>query len=194
VEALQPLLDLAGDDFGIRLFALNIVGGTAADKSSVSGLPTGWKARNERQVAGFGRFDLHVVTAKNSNVVEPLLFSITGVDFDTILSYVDLSTGRAPEGLSLFAARVVGLNIGSCGRITPHTAGGDGESGGYGGGYGGGEHGGGGYGGGDYGNGDCGGAAFIGGGIEGPVVPAPAGVWLLGTALAALGLRRRLRA
>ncbi|MSR10045.1 MAG: hypothetical protein EXR82_11105 [Gammaproteobacteria bacterium] len=114
VEVLQPLLDLAGDNFGIQKFAFNILPGVGATASDVDALPANWRARNAGRMSGFGRFDVRL-QGRGSSRQDPLTFSITGVTLDTILSYVDLSTGRSPQGRSLFAAHVAGFNLGNCG-------------------------------------------------------------------------------
>ncbi len=181
VQALQPLIDLAGDKFGIQMFGFNVVGGTGAEARNVSSLPDNWKARNGGRMDGFGLFDITMATRsrghddsdkKNGkgheetgngkglghdgglNLQQPLTFSITGVTLDDILSYVDLSTGYAPEGFSLFSARVSGLLLGDCG---------------------------------DKGRGKCDTSAYFGGTSA---VPAPPAIWLLGTAVAGLVVRR----
>ncbi len=182
VQALQPLLDLAGDKFGIQKFAFNVLGGVGMEARDVEGLPSGWRARNGGRMDGFGLFDITVQGSGNGRHFfghggygkhkgrgtpqDPLTFSIEGVDLDTVLSYVDLSSGRSPQGFSLFSAQVVGLDLGNCGgNVTPST-------------YGGGGHG---------GHHKCVTSAYFGGTSA---VPAPPAVWLLGTAVAAVAVRR----
>jgi hypothetical protein len=114
VTALQPLLDLAGDNFGIDRFAFNVVGGTATERRDVTDLPRRWRAQNGGGMAGFGLFDIRLIGGGWRKAQDPLTFSITGVDLDTVLSYVDLSTGRAIQGFSFFSARVVGLDPDWC--------------------------------------------------------------------------------
>ncbi len=190
VQALQPLIDLAGENFGIQMFAFNIVGGVGAQAQNVSALPDNWKVRNGGKMDGFGIFDIKMLAKsgghddsdkkKNGNghetrgngngfghsgglnVQQPLTFSITGVKLDDLLSYVDLSTGRAPQGFSLFSARVTGLILGDCG------------------------------GGKDKDGGKCKTTSAYFGGTT--AVPAPPAVWLLGTAVAGLVVRRFRRA
>jgi hypothetical protein len=191
VQALQPLLDIAGSNFGIQQFAFNIVGGVGAEAQDVTALPTGWRARDGGRMDGFGLFDVTVQAKGNGKgksdgkdngkdngkgagtPQNPLTFSIAGVDFDTVLSYVDLSTGRSPEGFSLFSANVVGLNFGNCdsggkgGGDDKKTPSGTKSNGG---------------------GGKCVTSAYFGG--NGQVVPAPPAVWLLATGLAGLVARR----
>ena len=185
VEALQPLIDLAGDNFGIQMFGFNVVGGTGAEARNVSSLPDKWRAQNGGRMDGFGLFDITLQAKRRGhddsekengkghdehgngkglghdgglNLQQPLTFSITGVSFDELLSYVDLSTGYAPEGFSLFSARVSGLMPGDCG----------GEKDGYG--------------------GKCDTTSAYFGGTS--AVPAPPALWLLGTGIAGLVVRR----
>ena len=113
VTALQPLLDIAGNNFGIQDFAFNVVGGTGASRRNVTDLPSRWRARNGGRMPGFGLYDM-TVSGNARTRQESLTFSITGVNLDTVLSYVDLSTGRSPEGFSLFSAQVFGLASGNC--------------------------------------------------------------------------------
>ncbi len=183
VKALQPLLDLAGENFGIQRFGFNVLGGVGAEAQDVAQLPANWRARNGGRMAGFGLFGITLKAKANGkdkdkdgplNVQDPLTFSIVGVDLDTVLSYVDLSTGRAPQGFSLFSAQVTGLNFGNCG--------GKGVEG---------------YdskgaivlmdGGGKDGGGKCVTSAYFGGASA---VPAPPAVWLLATGIAGLAVRR----
>ena len=168
VTALQPLLDLAGDNFGIQRFAFNIVGGTATERRDVTALPADWRARNDGRMAGFGRYDITLNgRGKPDSRQDPLTFSITGVSLDTILSYVDLSTGRSPEGYSFFSAHVAGLNFG-CDSAEPKKASSARSNSGS----------------------SCISSAYFGGT---QAVPAPPAVWLLGTAVAALAGRRLRR-
>jgi hypothetical protein len=169
VTALQPLLDIAGDNFGIQRFAFNIVGGTETERRDVTALPTDWRARNDGRMAGFGRYDITLNgRGKPDSRQDPLTFSISGVSLDTILSYVDLSTGRSPEGFSFFSAHVAGLNFGNCEPVNTKSARSvDTNT-----------------------VSDCVGSAFFGGT---QAVPAPPAIWLLGTAVAGLAARRLRR-
>ncbi len=114
ITALDPLTDGARRRFGIDRFTFNIVGGTATEAFDITGLPDGWRARNGARNAGqastFGRFDI-VLQGRPRARTDVLEFSIAGVTMDDVLSYVDLSTGRAPSGHSFFAARVGGFRL-----------------------------------------------------------------------------------
>jgi hypothetical protein len=167
VTALQPLLDLAGDNFGIQQFAFNVVGGTATERRDVTALPDDWRARNGGRMAGFGLYDIKL-SGRGKSRQDPLTFSISGVSLDTILSYVDLSTGRSPQGFSLFSAHVAGLSFGNCELQSAGKSQSIGT---------------------DTGS-ECVQSAFFGGT---QAVPAPPAIWLLGTAVAALAARRLRR-
>jgi hypothetical protein len=171
VEALQPLLDLADKNFGIQKFAFNVLGGVGAEARDVYSLSGNRRVRNGGRMDGFGLFDIKL-QGRGSSREDPLTFSISGVDFDTIQSYVDLSTGRSPLGFSLFSAQVRGLKSGNCGGTVqdrdPSGA--------------------------QYGR--CVRSAYFGGNIgfggNTSAVPAPPAVWLLGTGIVGL-LARRFR-
>lgn len=175
VEILQPLLDLAGDNFGIQKFAFNVLGGTATEARDVEQLPENWRARNGGRMDGFGLYDIRL-QGKGKSRQDPLTFSIEGVDLDTIQSYVDLSTGRSPQGFSLFSAHVAGFNFGECDYGGDYDDGKDDKKGpsGVSGDKGGGK-------------GKCVTSAYFGGTTA---VPAPPAIWLLGTAVAGLAVRR----
>lgn len=112
VQALQPLLDLAGPDFGIYKFAFNVTG-VNSPVGAIRDLPTpGWAKGPQGEMGAFGRFDRRVrATSFRAPVSDTLTFSIVGVDLDTILSYVDLSVNSS-EGPAFFAAGVQGINLG----------------------------------------------------------------------------------
>jgi hypothetical protein len=158
VIALQPLLDIAGENFGIEKFAFNVLGGVGTWIDNVTAMPTGWQAGANTLVSGFGTYDL-VVDHQGSSGHDPVTFSITGIDLDTVMSYVGLSSGDSPQGPSFFSAYVGGFNFGDCADTTARSK-------------------------------NCYNGAFFGGGTA---VPAPAAIWLLGTAVGALVVRRRIR-
>lgn len=114
VVALQPLLDIADSNFGIEKFAFNVVGDLATGRDNVTALPAGWLTGQNGLVSGFGTYDL-IVDIQGGSPHDPLTFSVTGIDFDTVLSYVDLSAGDSPQGPSFFSAYVGGFNFGDCG-------------------------------------------------------------------------------
>lgn len=177
VQVLQPLLDIAGSNFGIQKFGFNVLGGVGAEAADVTLLPDGWRARNSGRMDGFGLFDM-TTQGTGKNRTNTLTFSIAGIDFDTVQSYVDLSTGRTPQGFSLFAVHVAGFNLGNCdgGDKGGDDKGGDDDKKGPSGTKSTGD------------GGSCVTSAFFGGNAS--AVPAPPAVWLLGTGIAGLVLRR----
>ena len=121
VSLLGPLRHQAGRRFGIEEFAFNSDFGISS--RNIVGLPRHWKAGGSDKLHGFGRFD-ESVEAKNSRArVESLDFSIKGIKWDTIESYLDPSSGRAREGNFFFAVRVAGMD-GDFRCITDATFGG----------------------------------------------------------------------
>lgn len=154
ITALQPLLDIAGEGFGIEKFAFNVVGDVGTTIDNVTAMPAGWQAGHNGLVSGFGTYDL-IANHQGSSGHNPLTLSVTGVDLDTVMSYVGLSSGSSPQGPSFFAVYVNGFSFGDCG---------DGASGK-----------------------NCYTGAFFGGA---QAVPAPPAIWLLGTAVAGLAVRR----
>lgn len=155
VTALQPLLEIAGSNFGIEKFAFNVADNVATGLDNVTALPAGWLPGAGGLVSGFGIYDLKVDIQKGSPQ-DPLTFSVTGVDLDTVLSYVELSSGSSPQGPSFFSAYVGGFNFGDCGDNERSSK-------------------------------NCYTGAFFGGAQP---VPAPPAIWLLGTAVAGLVVRR----
>jgi hypothetical protein len=114
ITTLQPLLSIAGDNFGIEKFAFNVAGDVGTGRDNVTALPSGWLTGQNGLVSGFGTYDL-IVDIQNSSPRDPLTFSVTGVDLDTVMSYVDLSSGSSPQGPSFFSVYVGGFNFGDCG-------------------------------------------------------------------------------
>jgi hypothetical protein len=169
VEALAPLLAVAGDSFGIDRFGFNVDPELDFNARSDVFTSSGWAVRTDRRLDGFGWFDVSLTGIGKKNRTDPLEFFISGVDLDTLASYILPSSGKAKNGNSLFAAHVSGIRFGRCGgsnSLGSQT----------------------------YGHGEphnCTRQAYF--GTDGEVVPAPPAVWLLGTAVAALAGRRALR-
>jgi hypothetical protein len=191
IEVLSALQDLACGNFGIQSFAFNIVGGTDTQARNVTGLPRGWRAGNGGRMDGFGQFDL-VVKGTGYSRTDALEFSITGVSLDSLMSYVDPSTGSASQGRVFFAAHVAGFSsnssptIESFGLNSNHS--GKSQFGGFNGGCGAGGGHDGHHGGGDDG-GKCDGSAYFGG--PGTPVPVPPAVLLFGSGLGIMASVRR---
>jgi hypothetical protein len=111
----------SGKRIGIDEFAFNSDIGVPS--SSFVGLPKNWKAGGAVYVPGFGRFDESVEAKSRNARVKTLDFSIAGIDWDTIESYLDPSVGRAREGNMFFAVHVAGIDR-AFRRITGVTFGG----------------------------------------------------------------------
>jgi len=108
VTILEPLLDLAGPNFGLQSFGFNS-DTQILNSANIDGLPSGWSVATSRNQNGFGRFDL-VVRGRGSSRVSPTLsFAIVGIAGDTVFDYVAWSGGHAVEGTRWFAAHVAGL-------------------------------------------------------------------------------------
>lgn len=167
VTALQPLLDLAAPGrFGITKFAFNVLPDVKVQRKNVdfTSLPKGWAYGQQQDMNGFGKYDRRLrVTSSKTPLTPSISFSIIGIDFDTIASYVELARNSV-EGPSFFSARVEGLNLGCdslpTGRSATRST-------------------------------TCKPTdAFFGGVQTAPAVPAPPALWLLGTAIAGLAVRR----
>jgi hypothetical protein len=107
VSLLGSLLDSAGHGFGIDEFGFN--SDFRIFSSSIVGLPKHWKYDGRKRMDGFGRFDATVETNRASARVDSLAFSIKGIRLDTILDYLDQSSGYARNGNFFFAVHVAGL-------------------------------------------------------------------------------------
>lgn len=160
VTALQPLLDIAAaTGFGITKFAFNVEPGIKVLRQNVdlSSLPKGWVYGPQQWMDGFGRFDRRIRTTNAKTPLSPSIsFSIVGIDYDTLASYVELSRDST-EGPTFFSARVAGLNL-PCAEPTSRSSS------------------------------SCKPTDAFFGGVQ--AVPAPPALWLLGTAVAGLAVRR----
>lgn len=164
VTALQPLLDLAAETgFGITKFAFNVLPDIKVQRKNVdfTSLPSGWVYGQQQDMDGFGRYDRRLrVTSSKTPLTPSISFSIVGIDFDTIASYVELAR-NSTEGPSFFSARVAGLNLGCADTLSRTTK-----------------------------SSVCKPTDAFFGGVQQTVVPAPPAIWLLGTAVAGLAARR----
>jgi len=105
IQALEPLLALACNDFGMLKFGFN---GEELSKNNIFGLPDGWKIKNDKNLDGFGKYE-NVLTVKNWDGQTPLSFSIVGIGGDSIFSYADSHDG----GDGLFFSAFVGGSEGN---------------------------------------------------------------------------------
>lgn len=167
VEVLQPLLDLAaGTGFGIVKFAFNAVPGIplTTGKVDISTLPKGWAKGPNQKMDGFGKYDMRLrITSAKTPRAPSISFSVVGISFDTIANYVDLAL-NSTEGPSFFSARVEGLNLPCAERRQSSSRR-------------------------SFSNTSvCKPTDAFFGGVQ--AVPAPPALWLLGTAVAGLVVRR----
>lgn len=110
VEILGPLTDIADGNFGIQKFGFNVADGFNVTADNITGLPGGWSLGNgQGQMSAFGSYDI-VLQGKGNGRQDPLTFSITGIDGDSVLDYVVLAGPNNTQGPSFFAAHVAGFN------------------------------------------------------------------------------------
>lgn len=169
VQALAPLLEIAGPNFGIYKFAFNVVPGINSPVGAIRDLPLpGWAKGPQGDMGAFGRYDRRVrTTSFRAPVADTLTFSIVGVSLDSVISYVDLAV-NSTEGPSFFAAGVQGLDLGGvCGPTSGVSALRSVSSGG---------------------GSSCVTTKAFFGGVQ--AVPAPPALWLLATGVAAVAARR----
>jgi hypothetical protein len=168
VEILDPLLDLAGSNFGIQRFAFNSSVDPVDLVYKIGGLPSGWDVLLNGVVSGLGVFELIPSGSGTTRQSPTLSFHIDSRSFadDSIYSYVQhekCPSGGSPDdpapmtciptqGPSYFAAHVAGFSY--PGGIK---------------------------------------SAYFGGDLphQPQLVPAPAAAWLFGSALGWLGWMRR---
>ena len=91
VSTLSALSDLAGENYGIQSFGLNLLDGLLPGKQSAKGyesgldfiLPDGWKLQFNKGMSQAGKFDVRISGTGNSRQ-DPLEFSITGLTLEDI--------------------------------------------------------------------------------------------------------------
>jgi hypothetical protein len=105
LDPFDTLSDLSKCKLGIVRFGFN---GDELGKSNITGLPDGWKLKNEKNIAGFGRYE-NVLFGKP--LTGALTFSIVGIDGDSIYSYAESHDG----GNGLFFSALVNGTCKHCG-------------------------------------------------------------------------------
>ena len=112
ITILDPVLQFAGDNFGIQSFGFNLAdGATMIDPYwDIVGLPGGWSAQLNTRQDGFGTFEVVSQGTGWSRASPTLTFFIVGVAGDRPEDYVAMSTGNARQGNQLFSARIAGFD------------------------------------------------------------------------------------
>ncbi len=100
IQALPALSGLVCDEFGVLKFGFN---GIELDKNNILGLPDGWKIKHDKKMDGFGKFE-NVLIGKKWNGQDPLSFSISGIDGDSIYSYANSHDGGNGDFFSTFVS------------------------------------------------------------------------------------------
>ena len=109
VELISDALPMPGNNFGMQSFYLNVEDGihVAADNISIDA--SGWSVNDDRNAGGsFGKYDI-ALKGKGNSRVEVLMFSIGGIDDDTINSYA-VGSSLNPSSGEFFAAHVAGFS------------------------------------------------------------------------------------
>ena len=91
VSTLEALNDVAGRNFGIQAFGFNFL---AMHQGEISNLPDGWWTSSNRNLNGFGTFDIRLETT-GSYRFDTLGFTVQDSSLDSFAAY--------------FAARVAGF-------------------------------------------------------------------------------------
>ena len=120
VQTLSPLNSMATSNFGIQGFSLNtLLDTTLYDQATnITGLPAGWSTNvtpPPNQYDGFGTFDISVSDGGSART-DLLTFSVTGINGDSIMSYLEASLQKngtlPPQGSVYFSAHVAGFDDG----------------------------------------------------------------------------------
>jgi hypothetical protein len=109
VELNPDALPLPGDNFGLQSFYMNVDEGIDLSEENISISTGGWSVASDRNAGGgFGKFEL-ALKGKGNSRVEVLMFSISGIDGDTIHSYA-VSSPLNPASGEFFAAHIAGFS------------------------------------------------------------------------------------
>jgi hypothetical protein len=126
VEILDPLLSLAGTNFGIQRFAFNSTIDVMEVAYKIGNLPSGWEVRVGDTVSGFGVFELIPTGSGMTRQSPTLTFTIDSSSYaaDSIFDYIVHATCPSggslddplpmtcipAQGASFFAAHVAGFS------------------------------------------------------------------------------------
>lgn len=83
VQTLDPLDDVAGENFGIQKFGFNFTSNTLYE---ITGLPDHWKIKKDKRMSEFGRYDIRLQGGGDARTDE-LSFTVAGVDLDDFDSF-----------------------------------------------------------------------------------------------------------
>jgi hypothetical protein len=109
VSVLGPLLDIAGQNFGLQKFGFNSQ--FSLSSANVVGLPGNWHYGGSGNMSEFGRYAASLEANTGNARLSALSFSITGLSQETISSYLLASSSRGGNESLFFAAHVAGIDI-----------------------------------------------------------------------------------
>ncbi len=122
VSVLGPLLDIAGQNFGLQKFGFNSQ--FSLSSANIVGLPGNWHYGGSGNMSEFGRYDASLEANTGNARLRVLSFSITGLSRETISSYLRASSSRGGNESLFFAAHVAGFTIpGECDVTSGYFAG-----------------------------------------------------------------------
>jgi len=109
VEVVSDALPTPGDNFGMQSFYLNAADGINVLADNISIDTSDWSVNDDRNAGGsFGKYDV-ALKGKGDSRVDTLMFSIGGIDDDTIFSYA-IGSALNPSSGEYFAAHVAGFS------------------------------------------------------------------------------------
>ena len=102
VQTIAPLTGFSGSNFGIQQFGFNSL---ELGVNNISGLPNSWKLKHDKKMNEFGKFE-NVLVGKKWHRENSLMFSIIGIEDDSIYSYANNYDG---ENGFFYSANVAGF-------------------------------------------------------------------------------------
>ncbi len=131
VEVIPSAFPPLGGNFGMQAFYFNMDESLSVSSDNIVVDAHGWNTRQNRNAGGnFGKFDFKLTSNGKGGCggkscdkrLEALMFSITGIDGDTILSYA-VSSDLNPSSGEFFAAHVAGFSSEPFGNSSAKFAG-----------------------------------------------------------------------